>query len=166
MFQARVPADRRPAVSGTLVVETCAGGLLTRSDAWVYILWRLGGLWGICAALLAGVPRPIRDACYDFVARSRYRAFGRQADSCPMRPPHLAAPSIPDRDHCPCGKFPAHMHRISVRQQLEKGEYGRQSMRRAPPPRIITGPSIGLKFGFGTKSSSSCQPSEYCLKIM
>ena len=54
--------------------------LLTRSDAVLAILDDLGGL-GRLLAFTRFVPRPIRDAVYDFIGRNRYRWFGR-LDSC------------------------------------------------------------------------------------
>jgi predicted DCC family thiol-disulfide oxidoreductase YuxK len=38
---------------------------------------------------VAAIPHPQRDAVYDFAARIRYRAFGRQDDLCPIVPPEL-----------------------------------------------------------------------------
>ena len=38
------------------------------------------------AAVVAAVPRPLRDVVYDFVARRRYRWFGRRQD-CTVVPP-------------------------------------------------------------------------------
>jgi predicted DCC family thiol-disulfide oxidoreductase YuxK len=35
------------------------------------------------------VPRPLRDAVYDLVARVRYRVFGRKDDACPIIPKAL-----------------------------------------------------------------------------
>ncbi len=43
------------------------------------------------AAFMAVVPRPLRDVVYDFVARIRYRVFGRRDDLCPDVPPDLRA---------------------------------------------------------------------------
>jgi predicted DCC family thiol-disulfide oxidoreductase YuxK len=37
------------------------------------------------------VPRPVRDAVYDFVARVRFRIFGRRDEVCPVMPPELRA---------------------------------------------------------------------------
>jgi predicted DCC family thiol-disulfide oxidoreductase YuxK len=37
------------------------------------------------------VPRRLRDFVYDFVARIRYRVFGRRDDLCPVMPPELRA---------------------------------------------------------------------------
>ena len=49
-----------------------------RSSAWVRVLARLPGVWPWLAVLLWCVPRPLRDLGYDFVARRRYRWFGRR----------------------------------------------------------------------------------------
>jgi predicted DCC family thiol-disulfide oxidoreductase YuxK len=40
--------------------------------------------------VLAALPRPLRDAAYDFVARNRYRWFGKK-DACPMPRPEWTA---------------------------------------------------------------------------
>jgi len=52
-------------------------GHFTKSTAALRVARRLGGLWP-AVGLLALVPRPIRDAVYDWVARNRYRWFGRR----------------------------------------------------------------------------------------
>ncbi|MHB1701278.1 MAG: thiol-disulfide oxidoreductase DCC family protein [Acidobacteriaceae bacterium] len=59
--------------------------VLSRSAAALACLRMLGGRWAVAAALLAMVPRPIRDALYRLVAWSRYRIFGRLA-VCPVPP--------------------------------------------------------------------------------
>ena len=66
-----------------------AGQLYSHSDAVLRIARELGGPWRL---LLAGrlLPRAWRDAAYRFVARHRYRWFGRQ-DSCWMPTPDLKA---------------------------------------------------------------------------
>jgi predicted DCC family thiol-disulfide oxidoreductase YuxK len=43
------------------------------------------------AAFIAVIPRPLRDVVYEFVARIRYRVFGRRDDLCPVVPPDLRA---------------------------------------------------------------------------
>ena len=65
--------------------------LLARSDAFLHILRRLGGGWKILAAVLSVVPRGLRDAAYDFIARVRYRIFGKRDELCPIVPPDLRA---------------------------------------------------------------------------
>jgi predicted DCC family thiol-disulfide oxidoreductase YuxK len=51
--------------------------LLSRSDAVLYVLKQLPGPWRALAFLLQPVPRLLRDAAYNAVARKRYRIFGR-----------------------------------------------------------------------------------------
>lgn len=65
------------------------GQLYSHSEAVLRIAQGLGGPW---RALLLGrlLPRPWRDAAYRFVARHRYRWFGRQ-DSCSLPTPELQA---------------------------------------------------------------------------
>jgi predicted DCC family thiol-disulfide oxidoreductase YuxK len=57
-----------------------------RSDAAIAIGRHVGGVWGVLAAIARVVPRPLRDALYDFVARIRYKTFGKY-DACPIPPP-------------------------------------------------------------------------------
>ncbi len=61
--------------------------LLEKSDAVGAILRELGGGWRLLA-LLRLLPRGLRDAAYDFVARHRYRWFGQYA-ACPLPSPEL-----------------------------------------------------------------------------
>jgi len=64
---------------------TPAERLLSHSDAAVFILGRIRGPLR-AARGLGLLPRPLRDALYRFVARRRYRWFGRY-ESCPLPPP-------------------------------------------------------------------------------
>ncbi|HEX5043707.1 MAG TPA: DCC1-like thiol-disulfide oxidoreductase family protein [Candidatus Polarisedimenticolaceae bacterium] len=75
----------------TVRVQTEGGVLLTRSDAVLYLLERVGGVWRVLALAGRVVPRKLRDAAYTVVARSRYRVFGRTATACPVVPEHLRA---------------------------------------------------------------------------
>ena len=63
------------------------GKLYSHSTAVLRIAGQLGGPWPL---LQAGwlLPRPLRDALYRFVARHRYRWFGRQ-ESCWLPAPEL-----------------------------------------------------------------------------
>ena len=56
--------------------------LLSRSDAILHVLQRLGGIWAVAAAGKI-VPKPLRDAFYKIVANNRYRVFGKY-DVCLM----------------------------------------------------------------------------------
>lgn len=51
-----------------------------RSDAAIAILTGLGGVWRLTGALRI-VPRRLRDALYDYVARKRFVWYGRR-DAC------------------------------------------------------------------------------------
>jgi predicted DCC family thiol-disulfide oxidoreductase YuxK len=90
-FEARVPAERRASLPDSIIVLTNEGTLLARSDAFLHILRRLGGGWKALAGALALIPRVVRDAAYDFIARIRYRIFGKRDELCPIVPPELRA---------------------------------------------------------------------------
>jgi len=57
--------------------------LLARSEALVFVLGQVGGVWRWAGNLFRIVPGSLRDWLYDFVARRRYRIFGKY-DSCPL----------------------------------------------------------------------------------
>ena len=60
--------------------------LLHRSDAVIFVLTQLGGVWPAAASLLRLIPQPIRDWGYGLIARHRYRVFGRY-DACLLPSP-------------------------------------------------------------------------------
>jgi predicted DCC family thiol-disulfide oxidoreductase YuxK len=88
-FQALVPYDRRAGLPDSIVMLTREGALLVRSDAFIHIFQELGGGWKLLAAVLRVIPRRVRDAVYDYIARNRYRVFGRREETCPLLPPLL-----------------------------------------------------------------------------
>ena len=90
-FEATVPVDQRRVLCDSMVVQTCEGLLLMRSNALIRILQRLGGKWEILAAVMAVIPRPLRDAFYNVIARIRYGIFGRRDQWCPVVPGNLRA---------------------------------------------------------------------------
>jgi predicted DCC family thiol-disulfide oxidoreductase YuxK len=59
--------------------------LLSRSEAILFVLKQLAGPWRASASLLQLLPKSLRDAVYNAVARRRYRIFGR-SEAC-MLPP-------------------------------------------------------------------------------
>lgn len=59
--------------------------LFTRSDVALEIVRRMGGFWSVFSFFKI-IPRPIRDAVYDWVARNRYRWFGKK-DECMLPRP-------------------------------------------------------------------------------
>jgi predicted DCC family thiol-disulfide oxidoreductase YuxK len=90
-FLARVAAERRAGLPDSVVVLTRDGELLVRSAAFLHIFRRLGGGWGVLAAVLSFVPPGLLDFVYDFIARIRYRVFGKRDDLCPIVPAELRA---------------------------------------------------------------------------
>ncbi len=61
------------------------GVVYLRSDAALRIATALGGFWRLFAVFYA-VPGPLRDVVYDFIARNRYRWFGKH-DTCRLPTP-------------------------------------------------------------------------------
>ncbi|MEW5927897.1 MAG: thiol-disulfide oxidoreductase DCC family protein [Gemmatimonadota bacterium] len=71
------------------VILVEGGRAYARSDAALRIARGLTGPWRAAGALRA-VPRPLRDAAYGWVARNRYRWFGKQ-EACMIPTPELRA---------------------------------------------------------------------------
>ncbi len=88
-FQSSVPGNQRAALPDSIVVRDCDGRLLTRSDAVLHVARRLGGVWRLLASAGRLLPRPLRNAAYDGVARVRHRLFGRPTQACPLLPKQL-----------------------------------------------------------------------------
>jgi predicted DCC family thiol-disulfide oxidoreductase YuxK len=88
-FAATVASEERAALPDSAVLKTEMGELLTRSDAVLYMLERLGGLWRVIAVGMRLVPRRLRNSLYDFIARIRYRLFARAETACPILPADL-----------------------------------------------------------------------------
>lgn len=59
--------------------------VFTRSDAALEVLRRLGKPWAFGAGLRV-LPRSLRDAVYNWIARNRYRWFGRREQCLLPRP--------------------------------------------------------------------------------
>lgn len=59
-----------------------------RSSAVLAVMAELGGIWKVLAALGRLIPRPLRDALYDFIARNRYVFMGRRepGEQCLWQP--------------------------------------------------------------------------------
>jgi predicted DCC family thiol-disulfide oxidoreductase YuxK len=75
----------------SIAVKTEDGEVLFKSRAVCYMMMRLGGYWRVLATVLRIVPRVLSDGAYDFVARVRYRVFGRAEKLCPILPKDLRA---------------------------------------------------------------------------
>jgi predicted DCC family thiol-disulfide oxidoreductase YuxK len=63
--------------------------LLARSDAVLYMLDQLGGVWKL-AGVGRVLPKALRDAVYKIVARNRYRVFGKHESCMLPEPKHRA----------------------------------------------------------------------------
>lgn len=63
------------------------GRVYQHSEAALRIAWRLGGLWRLLSPLRL-LPRPLRDALYDWIAANRYRWFGKR-ETCRIPTPEL-----------------------------------------------------------------------------
>ena len=63
--------------------------LLARSDAILFLLVELGGIWKV-AVVGKALPRTLRDAIYALVARNRYRVFGKYESCMLPEPQHRA----------------------------------------------------------------------------
>ena len=72
-----------PAPDSILLIEN--GLCYDRSTAALRIARRLDGAWPLLYAFIV-IPRPLRDALYAWIARHRYRWFGR-LDACPLPSP-------------------------------------------------------------------------------
>lgn len=79
----RLPSGLADALSSVVYLRN--GQVLTRSDAALRILIDLGG-WRTVHRVWFIFPRVLRDAVYDWVARNRYRWFGKH-DTCRLPTP-------------------------------------------------------------------------------
>jgi len=88
------PADIRFAPqanprAGTIMVRLDSGSDLIRSDAVLAVIDRFGGRWRWLVQIFRWIPRPLRDATYDLIARVRNRISKAPEQSCPIVPPEL-----------------------------------------------------------------------------
>ncbi|MFS0576058.1 thiol-disulfide oxidoreductase DCC family protein [Sporosarcina sp. 179-K 3D1 HS] len=63
------------------------GKAYTKSSAALHIAKKLDGLWHLLFLFIL-VPRPLRDVAYDYIAKNRYKWFGKK-DSCMLPPPEI-----------------------------------------------------------------------------
>lgn len=94
-FAARALARKRADptdLNTAYMVVFCEEGevLLERSDAVLYVMEHLGGIWPSVARIVKLLPHSARDWAYGVVARNRYQVFGKY-QSCPL-------PGEADRD--------------------------------------------------------------------
>jgi len=87
--QQLLQAHHLPTGELNTVVLVDGGKAYTRSDVPLRIVGKLGGLWPILQAFYI-VPKPLRNAVYDWIARNRYRWFGKK-EACWLPTPELKA---------------------------------------------------------------------------
>ena len=85
-------ADRDP--DSIVLLED--GKMFEHSTAALRIARHLSGLWRLLYVFIV-VPRPLRDLIYRWVARNRYRWFGR-TEACRLPTPALKARFLEDDD--------------------------------------------------------------------
>lgn len=86
--QAMLRARRLSWTTPMSIVLLAGDRVYVDSEAIVRICARLRGPWRACA-LLAVIPRPVRDAVYRWIAKHRYRWFG-VSEACRVPAPDLA----------------------------------------------------------------------------
>jgi len=75
-----IPED----VDSLVLIEN--GKAFTKSSAALRIAKKLDGLWHLFFLLIL-VPRKIRDGVYNYVAKNRYKWFGKKEDACMLPSP-------------------------------------------------------------------------------
>jgi predicted DCC family thiol-disulfide oxidoreductase YuxK len=87
--QRLLQAHHLPTGELNTVVLVDGGKAYTQSDVPLRIVGKLGGLWPVFQVFFI-VPRPLRNAVYDWIARNRYRWFGKK-EACWLPTPDLKA---------------------------------------------------------------------------
>ncbi len=72
-FRSALSPETRASLPDSIVVLTAEGRVLTRADAALHCAVRTGGPLGALARLGRLLPRRLRDAVYDAIARRRHR---------------------------------------------------------------------------------------------
>ncbi len=83
------PHGRVPEAEPNSFVLVEDGRVYERSTAALRVARLMPGAWKLFYAFII-IPQPLRDAAYRFVARNRYRWFGK-AEACRMPTPELRA---------------------------------------------------------------------------
>jgi predicted DCC family thiol-disulfide oxidoreductase YuxK len=83
-FERAVSATVRATLADTFVIVDDHGRVLTKSEAVIHMLARLGGLWRLFGMTLQRVPKTLRDLGYDSIGRVRHRLFPRPKGTCPV----------------------------------------------------------------------------------
>lgn len=90
----RLGALRMPGGALDTIVLLEGGVVRTKSTAVLRLCRHMSGFWPLLRILLV-VPGPLRDAVYDWVARNRYRWFGKR-EACLLPTPEVRARFLDD----------------------------------------------------------------------
>jgi len=82
------------ATESATIVLLDHGRRYERSDAVLHVALELRAPWPLAFAAIL-IPRRLRDAAYDWIARNRYHWFGR-LDTCPVPTPALRTRILQD----------------------------------------------------------------------
>lgn len=88
-------AESIAGLADSIVVIDTEGRVLQESDAVLWMLNQIGGIWGDLGRVSAWVPRSLRDLVYRAIARMRSRLFKTPSDVCPVVPTDLKARFLP-----------------------------------------------------------------------
>lgn len=83
-LRSALPEEVRVKLPDSVVVIDDKKSILVRSNAVIYVMKRLGGLWFVIAMLFSLIPRALRDTGYMVVASLRKRIFGTSESICPI----------------------------------------------------------------------------------
>lgn len=85
--QALLEKYKLPTAELNTVVLVDGAKALTRSDVPLHIFAKIGGAWRLMIVFYI-IPKFLRDAVYDWIARNRYRWFGKK-EACWLPTPEL-----------------------------------------------------------------------------
>ncbi len=74
-------------IDSVILIEN--GAAYNKSTAGLRTMRRIGGVWGLAYVFII-VPKFIRNSVYDFIAKNRYRLFGKK-DACMIPTPEVRA---------------------------------------------------------------------------
>ena len=89
-FINNISSTEREGLPISMLVRTDCNQLLTKSDAVIHCLIRLGGLWRVIGMVLSLFPRFLRNYLYDCFARIRQFILPKPEGICPILSPELA----------------------------------------------------------------------------
>ena len=78
-----------PVKTDSIILYDPSVTFYTKSSAALKVMNDFGGLW-LLSGIFWIVPKPIRDLVYDFIARNRYKWFGKK-EQCMIPTPELKA---------------------------------------------------------------------------